>query len=336
MSKLALAATAFLLVPAAGLAQEIVQQVDEAQPADTDTAAGEEAKAESAEAVPADEEPKEGDNLLDVGTVAPAKDRLVLTLDSGHKIRFKLIGGYRLEFNLISDDYSGNDFGSSYSIGANSYLTDKDQINIRWGMYQRYVADPGEEGLWFNDVRLYYARKFSIPIPEFSVPGKVTLRVTAPTSRSSIGRGYVSAPSLSLGLAPGVGPVTLVTSGYFVYHIARYAEYGNGTRYNTLFTAGYSLGASYSPLKWLGFSASARMSWREKYPTREGHWQDWEPGYGYSLGAGFAIPMPDEAPSLDIGLGFSQGADLLDGGVYKVYFAKREQSTVYLSIGLVY
>ncbi len=251
------------------------------------------------------------------------------------KGRFQVQGLYELHFNVISADYSANDWLAFWMLRGNFDLTKFDQLSLRMDLEQRFVADPGESGLWFGDIRLYYHRKFTIPIPGFPIPGKASIYFTLPTSRQSIKRSYITKPTLVLALAPSLGPVTLVANGYFRYSIAKYAETTMGSP-NNMLMAGYMFQLIYAPLDWFAPSVSWVHTFGLPYDTREGDRQRWQSDYYWEFALNFSIPMPENAPTIDISLAYAQGGRPLDEGVYRLYFAKRDQSEIYLGINMIY
>jgi hypothetical protein len=249
---------------------------------------------------------------------------------------FQIQGLYELHFNVISDDYSANDWLSFWMLRANFDITKFDQLSLRMDLEQRYVADPGESGLWFGDIRVYYNRKFTIPIPGFPIPGKASVYLTAPTSRQSQRRSYITKPTAVLALAPSLGPVSLVAYGYLRYNFVKYAESDHRGTPNTMLTTGFMFQVIYAPLDWFAPSAAWVSTWSKPYRTREVEYQPWKENYYWEVALNFSLPMPEKAPSIDLTLAYAQGANVLEEGVYRLYFAKRDQSELYLGLNMIY
>ncbi|MCP4679423.1 MAG: hypothetical protein GY854_28820 [Deltaproteobacteria bacterium] len=250
---------------------------------------------------------------------------------------FKISFLYELHVVLDSAEHSANDWLSFYLLRGDWNITKFDQVSLRMDMEQRYIADPGENGLWFGDMRLYYSRKFAIPIPKFPIPGKASFYMTAPTSREDRARSYITKPTAAVMLAPGWGPLTLITQGYFRYAIAKYAEPEENSMYlNTRFTGGYMLQLVYAPLDWFAPYVAWNQAWNQAYPDREMGTQPWKPMYSFEFAADFAIPLPKEWPTLDLILAYTQGAPMIDDGVYRTYFFQRDASQLYFGINVVY
>lgn len=277
--------------------------------------------------------------ILDIGdgpTGASGGGHLTMSVGTGDPLEVRLLGIYELHFNAISDDYSANDWLSYYMVKGSIDVTENNQLAVRMDMEQRYIADPNENGFWLADMRFYYSRKFSIPIPNFEIPGKGSLWLTAPTSRVSRARSYVTKPTLEATLVPSYGPFSLYTTGFFQYKIAKYAESNNDGDLNTLLETGYQLQLVYQPVAWFSPSVMWYQAFEKPYASREGVRQAWQPYYYYEVAANFTVPTPEQAPGVDLMLAFSQGANMLQDGVYRMYLSKRDQTDIYFGMTLTY
>ena len=249
---------------------------------------------------------------------------------------YQIQAAYELHFNLFSDEYGPNDWLSYYMLRFDLNLTKFDQLSLRADLEQRYIADQGESGLWFGDLRLYYSRKFAIPIKGYQLPGKVSIYLTAPTSRQSQKRSYITRPTLSLTFAPSLGPLTLIVNGLFRYSFAKYAESGEKSSANERIATGYMLQLIWAATSWFAPSATWQYIWSRKYESREGVGQPWQATYYWEVALNFSLPMPEKAPAIDVSLAYAQGSNVMDEGVYRLYFSKRDQSELYLGLGLSY
>jgi hypothetical protein len=252
--------------------------------------------------------------------------------------RFWQINGIiELHTNLVSDDYSANDAYMQYYLRGNFDVTKNNRLSLRMDLAQEFLADKGETGMWFGDMRFYYTRKFVLKTwKDYVIPGMVYFYLTAPTSRASIARSIITKPTVVLALAPSVGPVTFIGRGVLQYVFAKYAQ-SRESDPNPQFSAGYDLQMVIStPLDWLVFSGDWSYTWTKDYRSREGHQSMWFAEYYWEAAVTFVIPMPKKAPSFDITLAYAQGASVLEDGVYRTYFVKRDQSEMYLSLNLVY
>ena len=291
-------------------------------------------------AVPADAEAgaaaaaSTGEVVADEGDIE--LDAIRPTARKAHKL-FQIQTIYEVHANLISDDRSANDWWSWWLVKGNINLTRNDRVSLRMDLVQRYIADPGENGLWFGDLRFYYSRKFQIPLTdEIIIPGQATLYLTAPTSRQSRARDYTTRPTGILTVVPNYGPLTLVANGYFRYSFATHAESTEGDP-NTQLTTGYDLQLIYAPLDWFAPSFAWQYVWHKpydlKYADNSGNW---ESEYYFEFALNFTIPMPEAFPTLDVSLAYGQGANVKEDGIYRTYFAKRDQSEIYLGLNLSY
>jgi hypothetical protein len=105
---------------------------------------------------------------------------------------------YEFHHLIRQNDLAGAGVNKNMSYGGfygRWDITPYDRLALRGGVYQRYLADPGETGARFDDLSLAYTRK--IPLP-----GEVTLRpsfsLSAPTSFASQKASLITAPRLSL------------------------------------------------------------------------------------------------------------------------------------------
>jgi hypothetical protein len=292
--------------------------------------------AEAAPAAPA-EEAAPGPSPAEEGAEDIQLDAIIPTALKPAKL-LQVQAVYELHFGIFSDEYSANDWLSWYMLRFDLNVTKHDQISLRGDLEQRYIADPGESGLWFGDLRLYYSRKFAIPFKgkDYKIPGKLSFYLTAPTSRQSQRRSYITRPTLSLTLAPSLGPVTFIANGYFRYSFVKYAESYEKSSPNEMIATGYMLQIIYAPVSWFAPSAAWQYIWSKPYRTREVESQPWQADYYWEVALNFSLPMPEKAPTIDISLAYAQGANVLDEGVYRLYFAKRDQSEIYLGLNLSY
>ena len=248
-----------------------------------------------------------------------------------------LLAIYELHVNLFSDEYSANDAYNWYMLQAKFDLSRHDQVGVRAELLQRYVADPGENGVFFGDLRFYYWRKFTIPIEDFPIPGVAGIYLTAPTSRESQARSYVTRPTLLLTFAPSYEGFTLLLTGIYRYSFARFAESAEGSSPNERQTAGLQAQLMYQPLPWLAPSFLWQSWWSESYPAKDGSSQGWRgSSYYFEFALNFSLPMPDLWPGLDLSVAYGQGAPMLTGGTYRFAFYKRDQSEFYFGLNLTY
>jgi hypothetical protein len=272
--------------------------------------------------------------------VVPAEDVDIsarIPTKAGAPQFWHLLAIYELHFNLMSDAYSANDVYSWYMLQAKFDVTRRDQLGIRMELLQRFVADRDESGLFFGDIRFTYWRKFALPIPKFPIPGVASIYLTAPSSRESQARSYLTRPTVSLSLAPSWGPLTLIATGIYRYSFAKYAESAEGGTPNERQSAAIQAQLLYQPLPWFTPSFLWQSWWAESYPSRENTSQGWRgSSYYFEFALTFTVPMPARSPGLDLSLVYSQGAAMLTDGLYRFAFAKRDQAELYLGVNLSY
>lgn len=289
--------------------------------------------------LPGDEEPKGGEAAAEEPSDISSEVQLDAQVPTspGSARFFQLNAIVEFHSNLVSDDYSANDFYLHYYLKGNLNVTKNNRVSLRLDLAQQFIADEGETGLWFGDIRVYYTRKFKLMTwNDYIIPGMVYGYLTAPTSRKSIQRMIITKPTVVMALAPGIGPVTFIGRTYARYIFARYAQ-SKMADPNPQFSVGYDLQLLYqTPLDFLILSGAWSYTWTKDYRTREGDQQLWGAEYYWEVGATFLIPMPKKGPSLDISIAYAQGNNVMEGGVYRAYFVKRDQSEMYISLNLNY
>jgi len=256
---------------------------------------------------------------------------------AGKKRFYKVTGIAEFYLNVVSDDYTWSDFYAVYYLRGDFDVTKNNRVSLRLDLTQKFVADEGESGLWFGDMRLSYTRSFLVKtaFKGYTFPAKLDFYVTLPTARASYQRGIVTKPALVGTMAPVFGPVTLTGRLFMTYVFARYAQSKMGDP-NPQFNIGYELAIAYQPLPWLVLSADWQYTWKKLYRSREGSSQLWNADYYWEVGPTFIPPLPKKGPALELSLLYSQGSRAIEDGVYRLYFVKRDQSQVYLSLNLNY
>jgi hypothetical protein len=113
------------------------------------------------------------------------------------------------------------------------------RVTLRVGLYQRFIADPGESGARLDDIYAAYTRV--IPLPkEFRL--SVTGSVIAPTSFISHKEGLVTAPRLTLQLDKELGKYVVVSLRTFgEYDIQTRTSWEDGSLPNPIARMGVSL-----------------------------------------------------------------------------------------------
>ena len=229
-----------------------------------------------------------------------------------------------------------------------------DRVSVTGGVYQRFLADPGETGLRADDIAATYRRL--VPLPQdFTFSPSFTL--IAPTSFISFREGLITAPKVTAKLSKKFGEyVTAAASVSGTYYIQRYNTSRDGTFPNPLARVGGQIGAEvempfHRPLSF-GILGSTYYGWyynaTSQMPSEPGAGQagvtpdttfSSQPitqAYGGEVHARYTFP--------DV-MGFHTDASLayardpgstLHDGVTHLYLFYRLQSEVYASLSAHY
>lgn len=147
-------------------------------------------------------------------------------------------------------------FYNFFLIRPQVYITPYDQLRVDFGMYEHFLADPGESGLRLADISARYTR--FIPLftgdstqspstpPSQGVLLKIAVSATAPTSYNSQLHGVITVPRLRVYLERAFLDDSLfVTANAFgEYYVERYRTSAGGgsnalSRYSAQVTADY-------------------------------------------------------------------------------------------------
>jgi len=169
-------------------------------------------------------------------------------------------------------------FYNFFFVQPQVYITPYDQVRVDLGMYEHFVADPGESGFRLADIAARYTR--FIPLftgdstqspstpPSKGVLLKVAVSATAPTSYLSQLHGLITVPRLRVYLERAFLDDTLflTANGFGEYYVERYrTSEGSGSnalsRYAAQVTADY-----FFPFhRQLSVGASLTSSWTYYY-----------------------------------------------------------------------
>ncbi len=175
-----------------------------------------------------------------VGPTHDAQDTLVGTDDEAEARRAAkpwFVDGEFEYHHLIRQNDLGGDQGSegdaanrnfNYLLLTAGYdFSSKDRLTVMWGVYQRFLADPGESGIRSDDGVVAYTR--AIPLGSTTTL-RIQPRVTIPLSfASTVLAGMIISPRLSAYVDQRIGRwVTLSVLGYAEYYVMKYASYAGG------------------------------------------------------------------------------------------------------------
>ncbi len=141
-------------------------------------------------------------------------------------------------------------------------ITPNDRLMLRFGLYQRFIADEGETGVRLDDTILSYTHYFHLPA-DFVLRGLVW--VTAPTSFYSQKASIITVPRLSLGVERTfVKYIDLDARASGDYYVVRFASTEGGAA-NPRAHLGLAAGATFTmpfhtPLQ-LGLSVYSGYTW---------------------------------------------------------------------------
>jgi len=147
-------------------------------------------------------------------------------------------------------------FYNYFYVRPQVYITPYDQLRADFGVYEHFLADPGESGLRLADISARYTR--FIPLftgerdtspstpPSQGVLLKIAVSATAPTSYTSQLHGLITVPRLRAYLERAFldDSLYLTVNGFAEYYVERYrTSEGSGanalSRYAAQFTADY-------------------------------------------------------------------------------------------------
>ena len=264
---------------------------------------------------------------------------------------------------IIQNDLdSGGPGAPSSGVGAdkmvNDYegyvrydITKHDRVSVRMYMYERFLADPGENGIRLDDMVFTYTHSFSLP-RKFNLD--VGFLLTAPTSYESYLAGTVTTPRLSVGVDRRFGALSLDARASIQYDIQTEESYGDGAGGSptSLFHANIVADAElhlpfYEPLSF-GIGAATGYTWYHniagqaqavadsQFPT-----QPVQQNYGGEAYVRYLMPsLMGFKPDLTLAYGMGDSSigysNILHDGVGHLYLAYRENSDVYLRLAVAY
>ena len=259
---------------------------------------------------------------------------------------------------------SDNKFMNAYAASVRYDLTPKDRIGVRAYVYQRFLADQGENGFRFDDMVVTYTRL--VPLPEkFRL--QVGLWATIPTSYDSQLSGTITSGRLSLDLDRWFGTLDLNVRASEEGYIQRYDSYaGSGgavpnplNRIAVVFNAEYHLPflpalsaglGLYTGWTWYlniqtgnlngsGVNSSEAANGIVQDPTYAS--QPIQQSYGDEVFVRYELPSFVGVKS-DLSVAYAQGdptigySSVLHDGVGHAYLGFYNTSEVYASLGVRY
>jgi hypothetical protein len=155
-----------------------------------------------------------------------SRDRLV---ENQQPKRWEALVGYEVHRMFVQTDLNGSASSKLFNYWYASFrfdITSKDRLKLRFGVYERFLADPGETGLRTDDLGLSYTRIQDLP---GDVNLAVSVGVTAPVSFYSQLAGTITSPSLSLDVSRKFfGFLTTAVRPFGVVYWQRYTATAGG------------------------------------------------------------------------------------------------------------
>jgi hypothetical protein len=105
-------------------------------------------------------------------------------------------------------------------------FTKHDKVSVRFGMYERFLADEGETGVRTDDLGFSYSHEFGELVWGLNLAGSFSLN--APISFYSQKMGLITAPGVSLELSRKFGPISTSLRAFGGYFIQRYDSMQGG------------------------------------------------------------------------------------------------------------
>jgi hypothetical protein len=266
------------------------------------------------------------------------------------------VGAFWETHRLLRQDDLGGDapnklFNFLY-LYTNWDITENNRIGLRFGAYQRLIADEGETGIRSDDLVLAYTRRFPLPA-EFAA--RAVLSATAPTSFASQKASLITAPRLTLGMSKRAGRLTLDLRALGTAYVTKYREMEGGNP-NAKYSFGGVLEADFRIpyLEWLKLGAALNTGWTWYYDVANGADKPIAtvadatyPNQPVQQSYGGEVFLRADLPDLggvksDLTVSLAQGdptlgsTSVLHDGVGHVYAFWRHSSEVYFTLGVRY
>ena len=232
-------------------------------------------------------------------------------------------------------------------------FTPEDRVGTRLGASQRFIADEGETGFRFDDILLYYRRKFHLPqrIDLNVIPG-----VTLPTSFGAKKAGMILGTRLGLAVERTFGDFDVVAQMLGIRYFMRY-DTAEGGAPNPKWAYAMTLSGEYHMPFHRQLSVGALLSDEYAWYYRVGHAsppaygavndpqfggdQPAQQAYGGQIFVRYLLPQWQGLRS-DVLLAFANGdatlgyTSVLHDGVSHEYVAYRRNAEIYLALSAAY
>jgi hypothetical protein len=238
-----------------------------------------------------------------------------------------------------------------FFLSTQLFVSSYDQVRVDAGLFEHFLADPGESGLRLADTSLSYTHSLPIlteaglspsAIPTKGVLVRGGVSVTAPTSFSSRLLGIITVPRLRLSFERAFFDHSLFLSagGFVEYYVDKYRSSPTGGT-NAMSRYAVQAGADYCipALKKLSAGVAVGSSWTYYYGVEgvsttpygtvadpQYSSQPVQQNYNFQANASYALPTVKEIGS-SFALAYSMGDNALHGGVQHLYFGYYRRST---------
>jgi hypothetical protein len=306
-------------------------------------------------------------DIVSADTSKPKKWEVAGSFETHRLVRSDDLAGGEPVTPAVAEPGSGaadNKFMNAYSASIKYDITSKDRISVRAYMYQRFLADQGENGFRFDDMLVNYTRL--VPLPQkFRL--QAGFSATIPTSYDSQLSGLITSLRGSISLDRWFKDLDITIRGSEEVYIQRYDSYaGSGgatpnplNRIAAVFDAEYHM--PFHPPLSVGLSLYTAWTWYYNIDTgnlngsgvntseaMNGVVQDnqfpnqpIQQSYGGEVFVRYELPTFTGVKS-DISIAYAQGdptigyTSVLHDGVGHAYLGYRQTSEVYASLGLRY
>ena len=288
---------------------------------------------------------------LIVAVVAPARvgAQSIATgnwQNDGNQRWWNVLGFAQYRSLVVRDADPGNDASMMYQLTGMASLGDGLTAILGGGVDQTFVAEPQESGFKMRDTQIgaLYSHSLEVEGLGRKVAFLHRLRFVLPTSRQNYNQSLVVAPTWNtmakVDLLPRLSVAVDVTLQYLWYHHQEQRGYAGGM--NSVFAT--------VPFAWLTYrvwesptygrvmaQVGGWREWRWRYASRETYASPLSDtiyvrhSYGWYTNVGYAPIAP-----LTFFVGLEHGGPVRDDGVITMYFVRREDTQLVLSMSAMY
>ena len=259
---------------------------------------------------------------------------------------FGVAGGLQWRQLAVADQDPANNQYLLFFLAGSYRLPWNLSAVAQLGATQKFVAEEGETGFFFQDMALGLGYKHTLPLPRLGQLDKVSLGhqllFYLPTSRASWNQDLILAPQWkTVASVSALSILSLDLEGFFQYRFHRYADrVGPGGGLNTRLVLGGALRGNVDIWEWKSWGklrggVEGSCSWVLKYPSRDSYEASvsdqapWFQGYGWATYLDYA---PRSYVSFRLAL--EQGGNVLREGIVNTFLFHRDETE--LSFGATF